>query len=241
MDRYAIIVAGGSGSRMGGDLPKQFMLLEGKPVVLHTIERFLLLPFPVEIVLILPSAYREYWKDYCFENNLRFKHTLVSGGITRFHSVKNALKYIPRGAVVAVHDGVRPFIAESFLERLFTLGEEVGAVVPAVKPVDSIRMKCAQDIEKDTTDSTEYVQVDREQYLLVQTPQVFRSDILLDAYEQAFIPSFTDDASVVEKMGCKISITDGLRHNIKLTQTEDMVLAEAIMPLTRNGRDLSGS
>ena len=230
MDKYAIIVAGGSGSRMGGDLPKQFLLLDGKPVVLHTIERFLSLSFPVEIILILPPAYREYWKDYCFENKVSFRHTLVSGGITRFHSVKNALKYVPSGAVVAIHDGVRPFVSSEFLERLFTLGQEKGAVIPMVGAVDSMRVKTMQK-ETENHDCQEYMPVERENYFLVQTPQVFQSDIILDAYKQAFVPSFTDDASVVEKMGCKISVTDGSRYNIKLTHTEDMLLAEAIMAL----------
>ena len=230
MDKYAIIVAGGSGSRMGGDLPKQFMLLDGKPIVLHTIERFLSLSFPVEIILILPPAYKEYWKDYCFENKVSFRHTLVSGGITRFHSVKNALKYVPSGAVVAIHDGVRPFVSPEFLERLFTLGQEKGAVIPMVGAVDSMRVKTVQK-ERENRDDQEYIPVERENYFLVQTPQVFQSDIILDAYKQAFMPSFTDDASVVEKMGCKIYVTDGSRYNIKLTHTEDMLLAEAIMAL----------
>ena len=230
MDKYAIIVAGGSGSRMGGNLPKQFMLLNGKPVVLHTIERFLSLSFPVEIILILPSAYREYWKDYCFENKVKFRHILVSGGITRFHSVKNALKHVPSGAVVAIHDGVRPFVSPEFLERLFALGQEKGAVIPMVGAVDSMRVKTTQK-EGEKPDGEEYIPVERENYFLVQTPQVFQSEIILDAYKQAFVPSFTDDASVVEKMGCKIYVTDGNRHNIKLTHTEDMLLAEALMAL----------
>ena len=230
MERYAIIVAGGSGSRMGSDVPKQFMLLNGKPIVLHTIERFLSLPFPVEIILILPTAYREYWKNYCFDNGVNFRHILVSGGITRFHSVKNALKYVPVGAVVAVHDGVRPFVSENFLERLFILGEEKGAVIPMVEAVDSMRFKSEQKGEYSAVDS-EYIPVNRENYFFVQTPQVFQSDVLLDAYKQTFIPSFTDDASVVEKMGYKVSVTEGSRYNIKLTHTEDMLLAEAIMSL----------
>ena len=218
MNRYVIIVAGGSGSRMGGDLPKQFMTLGDKSVVLWTIERFLALSFPVSIILILPSAYIEYWKDYCAKNGLTFHHTLVSGGVTRFDSVKNALEYVPEGAVVAVHDGVRPFVSRSFLEKMFTLGEESGAVVPVIKPVDSMRM----------LDAT---RVDRDKYVFVQTPQVFHSDILLKAYEQTFVPEFTDDASVVEGSGNKILFTSGNRINIKLTQAEDMSLAEAIHSL----------
>jgi 4-diphosphocytidyl-2-methyl-D-erithritol synthase len=237
MDRYAIIVAGGSGSRMGGDIPKQFMLLNGKPIILHTIEQFLALSSPVNTIVILPKAYREYWKEYCFKNGITFRHTLVSGGITRFHSVKNAMKYIPKGAVVAVHDGVRPFVSKSFLERMFLLGEEFGAVVPVVKAVDSMRTVADEKVV--ATIGAEGVQpageiVEREGYVFIQTPQLFHSDILIKAYQQAFIPAFTDDASVVERCGNKIFTTVGSRINIKLTQTEDMLLAEAILSLIQS-------
>ena len=237
MDRYAIIVAGGSGSRMGGDIPKQFMLLDGKPVILRTIEQFLSLSSPVNIIVILPKAYREYWKEYCFENGVTFRYTLVSGGITRYHSVKNAMKYIPNGAVVAVHDGVRPFVSRSFLERMFLLGEEFGAVVPVVKPVDS--MRTVLDEEEPETNGAEDIRpagesVERENYVFIQTPQVFHSDILSKAYRQAFIPAFTDDASVVERCGNKIFTAAGSRMNIKITQAEDMLLAEAILSLIQD-------
>ena len=238
MDRYAIIVAGGSGSRMGGDLPKQFMMLNGKPIILRTIELFLSLPFPVNIVLILPKTYKEYWKEYCFENGITFRHTLVSGGITRFHSVQNAMKYIPEGAVVAVHDGVRPFVSPGFLERMFLLGEELGAVVPVIKPVDSMRMVGEEQRAKGGKSSiqTAGVQVERERYVFVQTPQVFHSDILLEAYKQAFIPAFTDDATVVERYGSRVFTTMGSRVNVKLTQAEDMLLAEAILSFAQKGK-----
>ena len=231
MERYAIIVAGGSGSRMGGSLPKQFMMLDGKPIILRTIERFLSLSFPVNIVLILPAAYREYWKRYCFENNITLRHTLVSGGITRYHSVKNAMKYIPKDAVVAVHDGVRPFVSNDFLERMFLLGEELGAVIPVIKAVDSMRMEGEEQISVAETEDIRTVggMVEREHYVFIQTPQVFRSNILLDAYRQAFIPSFTDDASVVERNGNKIFTAAGSSINIKITRAEDMLLAEAIL------------
>ena len=218
---YAIIVAGGTGSRMGGNLPKQFMMLGDKPIIVHTIERFLSLSFPVEIILVLPSAYREYWKDYCFENNITFPHTLVSGGITRFHSVKNALKYLPADVVVAVHDGVRPFVRKEFLEKMYRLGEEKGAVTPVLKPTDSLRRKCPENKEYS-------VPVVRDEYLLLQTPQVFHSKILINAYEQAYSPAFTDDVSVVQKRGNEILFTPGNRLNIKITNSEDMLLAQGI-------------
>ena len=136
---YAVIVAGGSGSRMGGEIAKQFLMLGDKPILLHTIEAFLSLSFPVEIILVVPASLRDYWKNFYKEQRLSFKHTLVNGGITRFHSVKNAMKYVPEGALVAVHDGVRPFVSKDFLESLFAEADEKRAVIPAVKVVDSLR------------------------------------------------------------------------------------------------------
>ncbi len=222
MKHFAVIVAGGSGSRMGGDIAKQFLNLGDKPVLVHTIEKFLSLSYPVEIIIVLPSDYKEYWKSYCFENRLTFRHTLVSGGITRFHSVKNALKYVESGALVAVHDGVRPFITKDFIENLYNLAEEKGAVIPVLEPADSMRIVAGEASSV----------VKREEYRFVQTPQVFHSDILLKAYDRAYNPVFTDDASVVESMGTKIHLTNGKVVNIKITKPEDLVLAEAILSVS---------
>lgn len=222
MKHFAVIVAGGSGSRMGGDIAKQFLNLGDKPVLVHTIEKFLSLSFPVEIILVLPAAYKEYWKEYCFKNRLTFRHTLVSGGITRFHSVKNALKHVPEGALVAIHDGVRPFVTREFIEQLYELASESGAVIPVLEPTDSMRI-----MKEDSS-----VIVKREEYRMVQTPQVFQSDLLLRAYEQAYSPVFTDDASVVEGMGVKIHLTQGKVLNIKITKPEDLLLAGAILSVS---------
>ncbi len=218
---YAIIVAGGSGVRMGGDVAKQFISLGEKPVIVHTIERFLSLPFGVEIILVVPSDYKEYWKEYCFENRFVFRHTLVSGGITRFHSVRNAIKYIKPDSLVAVHDGVRPFVTAGFITELYKLAEDKGAVVPVISPSDSMRVRA--DKEGATC------RVDRNDYFLVQTPQVFKSNLLIEGYKQAYNPCFTDDASVVEKMGHPIFLTQGSVTNIKLTRKEDLQLAQAIL------------
>ncbi len=217
---YAIIVAGGSGVRMGGDVAKQFLELGGKPVIATTIGRFLSLSFPVEIILVLPDRYKEYWKNYCFEHNLNFRHTLVSGGLTRFHSVKNALKYVEKGGLVAVHDGVRPFVTREFIEELYEMAGREGAVIPVLAPPESMRI-----VNEDGSTSI----TERERYLLVQTPQVFSTDILLDAYTRAYSPHFTDDASVVESAGIKIHLANGKVTNIKLTRPEDMLLARAIL------------
>ncbi|MDD4492148.1 MAG: 2-C-methyl-D-erythritol 4-phosphate cytidylyltransferase [Bacteroidales bacterium] len=216
---YAVIVAGGSGSRMGGEIAKQFLMLGDKPILLHTIEAFLSLSFPVEIILVVPASLRDYWKNFYKEQRLSFRHTLVSGGITRFHSVKNAMKYVPEGALVAVHDGVRPFVPKDFLESLFAEAEEKRAVIPAVKVVDSLRY----------SDENGSRPVERDKYVSIQTPQIFHSELLLDAYNQAYNPAFTDDASVVESRGTKIYLTEGRMLNIKITRPEDLTLAQAIL------------
>lgn len=205
---------------MGGDVAKQFLTLGDKPVILHSVEAFMNLSFPVEIILVVPSGYRQYWKDYCMEKHLTFSHILVSGGITRFHSVKNALKYVPKGALVAIHDGVRPFVSKDFLESLFIMAEEKEAVVPVIKAIDSMRRITGQG-------RSQYV--NREEFVMVQTPQVFHSDIILDAYNQAYSSFFTDDASVVESTGKEVFLTEGNSYNIKITKPEDLVLAQAIL------------
>lgn len=216
---YAIIVAGGSGSRMGGKIAKQFLELDGKPVLLHTVEAFMSLSFPIEMVIVVPSSYKQYWKDYCLEHRLTFSHILVSGGITRFHSVKNGLKYVPKDALVAIHDGVRPFVSKEFLESMYERAEEKGAVVPVTKVTDSIR-KIASDGKS--------MPVSREDLVMVQTPQIFHSEIILEAYSQAYSPAFTDDASVVEGIGINIFLEEGSRLNIKITKPEDLIMAKAI-------------
>lgn len=219
---YAVIVAGGSGTRMGGDLPKQFLELGGKPLLAHTIERFLAMKYKVEIIIVLPSAHIEYWKEYCSQNRFIFSHAVVAGGLTRYHSVKNALKYVAPGGVVAVHDGVRPLVTTSFLEGIYESASQSDAVVPVIKPVDSMRVETEEGNKI----------VDRSKYFMVQTPQVFSSELLLDAYKQPYMPEFTDDASVVEAMGHKIKFVDGLSTNIKITTPGDLILAEAILSVS---------
>ncbi len=216
---YAIITAGGSGTRMGGGVAKQFLEIGGKPVIVHTINNFLSLPFPVEIILVLPAGAKEFWKKYCRDNDFVFKHTVVSGGITRFHSVKNALKYVERGGVVAVHDGVRPFASTEFIEQMFNLADIYPAVIPGVKPADSIRK-----VSENTS-----IPVNREELVMIQTPQIFHSDILIDSYNIAYKPEFTDDASVVEYAGNIIQLAQGRKINIKITEPQDLIFAEGIL------------
>lgn len=217
--KYAIIVAGGSGTRMGADIPKQFIKLGGKPLLQHTIEKFLSLSFPVGIIVVVSPEWKDYWKKYCSETGFLERYAIPSGGITRFHSVANALQYLPDETVVAVHDGVRPLVTAEFLERMFAAGEELGNAVPAVAPVETVR---------EVSGLESYV-LRRDDIRLVQTPQVFRSEVLKAAYRLPYDPAYTDDASVVEAAGYRINLVDGLRYNLKITTPEDLDLARPLL------------
>lgn len=228
---YVIVTAGGVGRRMGGNMAKQFLELEGKPVLLRTIEMLRNALPTVNIILTLPQEYKEYWRNYCFENNLWFRHTVVSGGITRFHSVKNALEHVPQGAIVAVHDGVRPFVPKEMLHTLLNYDfakENVAGVIPVMPSIESMRIwTYGQDGIPDGSKT-----VNRDEYMFVQTPQVFDSTILKECYKKPYSPEFTDDASVVESCGYKVATAPGSRFNIKLTTPEDLVMARIFLSLT---------
>lgn len=227
---YVIITAGGIGARMGGKTAKQFLELEGKPVLLRTIEMFRSVFPNANIIITLPQEYKEYWRNYCFENGLWFRHTIVSGGITRFHSVKNALEYVPQGAIVAVHDGVRPFVPEQMLRSLIGYNftkEKVAGVIPVMPSIESMRVRTYGDDGMPNGSRT----VNRDEYMFVQTPQVFDSTTLKECYKKPYSPTFTDDASVVESSGYKVATAPGSRFNIKLTTPEDMVMARIIFSL----------
>lgn len=213
--KYAIIVAGGSGSRMGSDIPKQFISIGGKPLLRHTIEKFLSLSFPVGIIVVVNQEWKQWWKDYCRDYDFLERYAIPSGGITRFHSVQNALQYLPDDSVVAVHDGVRPFVSADFLEKMFASGEEMGNAIPAVAPVETVR---------EVSGPESYV-LRRDDIRLVQTPQVFRSEVIKAAYRLPYDPKFTDDASVAEAAGYRINLVEGLRYNIKITTPEDLEIA----------------
>lgn len=228
---YVIITAGGVGRRMGGPTAKQFIELEGKPILLRTIEMFTNFSDKINIILTLPAEYKEYWREYCFKHNIWIKHILVEGGITRFHSVRNALVHVPDGAVVAVHDGVRPLVPSEILDGLLNYDfskENVAGVIPVMPSVESMREKIYDTDGVPVGSAT----VNRDNYMFVQTPQVFDSTILKECYKKAYSPAFTDDASVVESSGYKVATTQGSRFNIKITTPEDMLMAKIFLEIS---------
>ncbi len=221
MEKYVIIVAGGKGLRMGGDIPKQFVPINGMPVLMRTIEAFYAYDPQINIILVLPSAHQAYWKGLCEEYHFFIPYQLANGGETRFHSVKNGLALIPStGGVVGVHDGVRPFVAQSVIKECYEQAAQLQAVVPVTEVVETVRY-----IREDGGSET----VPRDRYKLVQTPQVFTVDLLKKAYAQEYIPLFTDDASVVEHCGATVYLVKGNRENIKLTTPFDLKVAEALL------------
>lgn len=226
--RYVIIMAAGSGTRMGGPLPKQFLDLGGKAVLQHTIEAFMEACPGISVVTVLNADYIEYWRNYCLRRNFTCPQITVAGGITRFHSVRNALEKIPDGALVAVHDGVRPLVTPSLVREMFEKAEDVPALIPVVPCVDTLKVLQKNGNELKTVEGAV---ADRSVLYAAQTPQVFHSEILKSAYALPYDTMFTDDASVVQKYGKSLSYLIGERLNIKITTQEDLMLARAVMSL----------
>lgn len=218
---YIIIVAGGKGLRMGSEVPKQFLPVNGMPVLMRTIKRFREYSECLNVILVLPEAQQEYWKELCAEHCFDERYMLANGGATRFHSVKNGLALIPDDAcgVVGVHDGVRPFPSVEVIGRCFETARTAGAAIPVTPVVETLR--------KITADGKS-VTVPRSEHRLVQTPQTFDIALLKKAYHQEYTDMFTDDASVVESMGVEITLVEGNRENIKITTPFDMKIAEAL-------------
>ena len=227
--KYVIVMAAGSGTRMGSELPKQFIELDGKAILQMTIEAFMQACPDVSVVTVLPEAHMAYWRQYCLERNFTCPQILVKGGITRFHSVRNALERIPEGAVVAVHDGVRPLISQALIRSMFEKAETVPAVIPVIPCVDTMKVleKCEDELV-----TVPGATVDRSVLFGAQTPQIFHSEVIKDAYSLAYDTSFTDDASVVDKYGKNLSYVIGERFNIKITTQDDLLLARAILSLS---------
>lgn len=218
--------------RMGGNIPKQFMEMDGKAVLHVSMEKFITACPGIRIFAVLPEDHVGYWKHYCFEHNFTYPQTIVRGGITRFHSVKNAISRIDGEALVAVHDGVRPLVSVEMITHLFATAEDKGSAVPFVPVVDTAKM-LAETSDPGIYAPVSGVSVDRKKIFCVQTPQIFGADILKHAYMQAYDTSFTDDASVVEKDGGSVCYVRGERTNIKLTTPEDMMFVKALMPFLR--------
>ena len=219
MEKTAIIVAGGSGNRMKHDVPKQFLLLHGTPVLMHAITCFYNWDNDLELIVALPEQYREYWQRLCAEHKFGTGHMIVTGGSTRFHTVRNSLARVHQEGLVAIHDGVRPLVSHATLDRCFSMAAEKGTAIPCIPVSESIR------IQQDDGSHP----VDRTLYRLIQTPQVFRLEILKKAYAQEYLPEFTDDAIVVEKAGFPVELVEGNTENIKITTPADLVVAEALM------------
>lgn len=220
MQKYVIIMAGGLGLRMGGDIPKQFLLLDGKPIIMHTIERFCEYDSNIKVVVVLPDLPIAEWSRLCTKYDFTIVHSTTSGGDKRFYSVKNGLKLISADSLIAVHDGVRPLVSNLTIRRCFETAEKEGNAIPVIATSESVR---------EISSATENRPLDRNSIKLVQTPQVFRSELLNRAYDCGFSPHYTDDATVVERLGVKINLVEGNRENIKITTPEDMLIAESII------------
>ncbi|WP_343747255.1 2-C-methyl-D-erythritol 4-phosphate cytidylyltransferase [Fluviicola sp.] len=218
-----IITAGGIGKRMGGATPKQFLLLDGKPVLIHTIERIHHFDPSAELIVTLPVDYLKDWQELCEKHACEIQHTVVSGGEERFDSIKNALDKAS-GDWIAVHDGVRPFVGKNVLSELVKEVKTHRAVIPVVPVKESLRL----------VEGTHSAAVPRSQYQIVQTPQIFEGKLLKKAYEQKYTHSFTDDASVVESIGTRIHLISGNDENIKLTNPVDLKLAEILLQSLKN-------
>jgi len=215
MRKSVIIVAGGSGSRMESELPKQFIVLENYPVLIWTISCFIEYDSSISVVVVLPESQISYWKDLCTRHSFDYPHQVVAGGETRFHSVRNGLDALEETDFVAVHDGVRPLVSKTTIENCFNVAAETGAAIPVLQVNETLR---TGSMEQSKT-------VNRNMFFSVQTPQVFSLSILKDAYTQSWSADFTDDASVVENRGFPVRMVPGNRDNLKITHPEDLLVA----------------
>lgn len=214
MTQTIIITAGGIGKRMGTSIPKQFIELNGLPILMHTIQRFYSANPSFEIIVVLPDAHIKYWKELIDKHQFVLSHQIVEGGKERFFSIKNGLKYAT-GELIGIHDGVRPFVSLEVIEKTYELAKINGTAIPVVNLKESMRQ-----IDKNNS-----IAVDRSKFKIVQTPQCFKADIIQNAYLQPYSSQFTDDASVVELTGYKINLVDGNDENIKITTPMDLKLA----------------
>lgn len=217
MNKYVIIVAGGSGSRMKSAVPKQFMLLGGKPILMRTMERFVQAIPDINLVLVLADNLNDQWDQLCEQYDFQLSHQLVNGGETRYHSVKNGLEKVPSGSLVGIHDAARPLVSLETICRVYNAAAEFGNASPYVPAVESMRMG----------DALQNKAIDRSTLMIVQTPQCFHADLLKPAFEKPYRDTFTDDASVLEAHGVGIRLVEGNRENIKITTADDLLIATA--------------
>jgi 2-C-methyl-D-erythritol 4-phosphate cytidylyltransferase len=220
MELYAVIVAGGIGKRIGAEIPKQFLELGGKPVLMHTIERFKSFNDAIEIITVLPENQLRFWVDLQKNHSFSIPHTLVKGGCNRFLSVRNGLKFVNSPGLVAIHDGVRPFVSIDTIKRCFDTAEKLGNAIPVISPTESLRLITEQGS----------IPINRQNVKQIQTPQVFSAQLIKNAYMQDYCQDFTDDATVLEKTGVKINLIEGNRENIKITNPEDLLISTALLP-----------
>jgi len=219
MAKFSVIItAGGIGTRIGSRIPKQFIPLNDKPILMYTIERFYHYDPHIQIIVTLPSDWHSYWEELLIENDFRIPHRVVSGGKERYHSIKNALEHCI-GTYIAVHDGVRPLVSSNTLSRCFKEVQRSQAVIPVMDLKESLRIKEGDDSRA----------VNRSDYLLVQTPQCFEREILINAYNLPFDDTVTDDATIVERTGIKISMVEGNENNMKITTQSDLSVAEFLL------------
>jgi len=219
MKKFVIIVAGGSGSRMGTQIPKQFLELCGRPVLMHTIQVFYDFDPESELILVLPESQHEFWAGLCLKHSFSLPHQIANGGETRFQSVNNGLKLIKGKGIVFIHDGVRPLVSHQTLTRCCETATNSGNAIPVMPVTESLRKK----------EGNQNCSVDRSLFFSVQTPQTFRSEIILKSFLQSYDQAFTDDASVAEKAGFAINLVEGNPENIKITSPVDLILAEALI------------
>lgn len=219
IQKYTIIVAGGSGRRMGTEIPKQFLEVKGKPVLIHTLEKFYDYDPTMKLIIVLPKSQHEYWEELKAKHQCNIPHQVIKGGVERFFSVKNGLEHLPETGYIAVHDGVRPLVSHTTINNCFTKAIELGNAIPVVPATESIRK-----VKEGKSHS-----VLRQHYYMVQTPQVFKAQLLHKAYKQGLICKFTDDASVVEETGVEINLVEGNPENIKITRPMDIKIAESLI------------
>ncbi|MCB2219755.1 MAG: 2-C-methyl-D-erythritol 4-phosphate cytidylyltransferase [Bacteroidetes bacterium] len=219
MDKYVIIVAGGKGKRMEAEIPKQFLQIAGRPVLMHTLQNIYNFDNALQIILVLPEPFIDFWKSLCKRFDFAIPHLVIKGGDTRFESVKCGLHEVRSDGMVGIHDGVRPLVSHATLHNVFNEAEKFGNAVPVVKVNESMRHISANSS----------IPVKRQDYRMIQTPQCFHSKLIKKAYEQKYREDFTDDATVVEALGEVIHLVDGNYENIKITRPGDLKFAEAYL------------